>query len=111
MADELQQALEALESLLAKAINPKVACENRCNRTVTLQYAQWDEPGEYAFRWNCDATAECGSANEHFCRFPPLSADGYGDTPLEAVRECLERLTALMEERAEAVRLEVEEEE
>jgi hypothetical protein len=99
-ADTIQEKLEAIETLLAKVINPRVACENKCNRTVTLQYSQWDEPGEYAYRWNCDATADCGTGNEHFCRFPPVTADGYGETPSEALDECLKKLTALMEERA-----------
>ncbi|MBW3622455.1 MAG: hypothetical protein KY468_03490 [Armatimonadetes bacterium] len=111
MPDTLQEALEALETLLAKAANPKVACESKCNRTITLQYSQWDEPGEYAYRWNCDATADCGYANEHFCRFQPLSADGYGETPMEALQECLSKLTEIMESRVEMQQLEAEEEE
>lgn len=111
MADELTEALETIENLLAKVANPRVACENQCNRTLTLQYSQWDEPGEYAFRWNCDATAECGYGNEHFCRFQPVSVDGYGETPLQAVRECQEKLAQILESRLELQRLEEEEEE
>src|SRR5437868_3740649 len=111
MPDTLQEYLEALENLLAKAANPRVACENKCNRTITLQYSQWDEPGEYAFRWNCDATAECGYENEHFCRFQPLSADGYGETPMEALNECVRKLTEIMESRVEMQALEADEEE
>jgi hypothetical protein len=110
MPDTLQEALEAIEALLSKVINPRVACENKCNRTVTLQYSQWDEPGEYAYRWNCDATAECGYENEHFCRFQPVSADGYGETPQEALNECLGKLAGIMENRAELQELEAEEE-
>ena len=106
MPDTLQEAFDALETLLAKVVNPRVACENKCNRTITLQYAQWDEPGEYGARWTCDATAECGHGNEHFCRFPPVSADGYGETPVDAVGETLAKLAALLE-----ARVEVEEEE
>lgn len=110
MPDIIQEKLEAMESLLAKVINPRVACENRCNRTITLQYSQWDEPGEYAYRWNCDATAECGYENEHFCRFQPVSADGYGETPIEALEECSRKLTAIMEDRTALQDLEAEEE-
>ena len=110
MPDTLQDALEAIETLLAKVANPRVACENQCNRTITLQYSQWDEPGEYAFRWNCDATADCGSGNEHFCRFPPVSADGYGETPMQALEECLTKLTQIMESRAESQAIEAEDE-
>lgn len=111
MPDTIQNALEAIETLLAKVTNPRVACESQCNRTITLQYSQWDDPGEYAYRWNCDATAECGSGNEHFCRFPPVTADGYGETPLEALGECLGKLTEIMESRAELQELEALEEE
>jgi hypothetical protein len=103
MPDTIQEALEALENLLSKVANPRVACETKCNRTLTLQYSQWDEPGEYAYRWSCDATAECGSSNEHFCCFPPVTSDGYGETPLEAVNACLVELTALLEARVEIV--------
>ena len=111
MPESLQDALDGIESLLGKVANPRVACENRCNRTITLQYSQWDEPGEYAYRWNCDATAECGSPNEHFCRFQPVSADGYGETPLEAARGCREKLEALLEGRVEIQALEALDEE
>ena len=111
MPDTIQERLEALETLLAKVVNPRVACENKCNRTVTRQYSQWDEHVEYAYRWNCDATAECGYENEHFCRFQPVSADGNGETPSEALGECLSKLTAIMEDRATTQMLEAEEEE
>jgi hypothetical protein len=102
MSSTLTELLESIETLLAKVSNPRIACENKCNRSITLQYSQWDDPGEYAFRWNCDAAAECGYGNEHFCRFPPLLAEGQGETPDEAARRCLSQLTALLEDRLEA---------
>ena len=111
MSESLQDAIDGIELLLGKIANPRVACENRCNRSITLQYSQWDVPGDYAFRWNCDATADCGYENEHFCRFPPISADGFGETPLEALQACRENLAEITEGRIELQTLQMEEEE
>src|SRR5438093_1192360 len=54
MPDALLDALGAIETLLAKVANPRVACENKCGRTLTLQYSQWDDSDEYASRWKID---------------------------------------------------------
>jgi hypothetical protein len=106
MPETLEDTLRTLGELLENITNPRVACENRCRRTITLQYVHWDDSGDAAPRWSCDATAECGSGNEHFCRFAPLSADGYGSTPLEAASACLAGVEERVRDRLELEQLE-----
>ncbi len=110
MPSNLSYMLATLESRLRQVSNPRVACEERCNRTITLQYAQWDDPVAVDSRWSCDASAECGYGNEHFCRFVPLIADGYGSTPEDAASDCLSKLESLLEERRTVADPELEEE-
>ena len=111
MSSTLSELLHDMEGLLAQVANPRIACERRCNRTLTLQHTHWDESADSAAKWSCDATAECGYGNEHFCRFPPLSADGYGDSPEEAATACASNLRQLLEERSEQLEPEEEDEE
>ena len=105
MEGTLQKTLKSIEELLDRVTNPRVACGNRCARTITLQRASWDSSSP--IQWTCDAAAECGSGNEHFCRFPPLLVEGAGASPEAAAEEC--RL--MLGERVEQVAREEEFEE
>jgi hypothetical protein len=108
MSENLKESLASIEFALAKIENPRVACENKCVRTITLQCVQHDDSDDPSPRWSCDASVECGYGNEHFCRFVPLMAEGVGSHPAEAAMRCRVVLEPLVAERRESQEMEEE---